>query len=409
MNKSRLIKFTLTSIVIIDTLFYINISGNQSLNWSTYVSLALTYSAILALFVIALNGKPGIKTLEKIFTIYLLFLAWNTLELIRGATLAKDYWDWKFLLFSSLSFSFIPLAFFVGLENQLANSTLKFFLKIFMPLGFLLIPLSFVTNEELYSRIMIPVSLFLLFIPYVEWKWKGLILLVAFVSVAVALGFRTNIIKISFSMLLLILYYLRGFLNLRILKLLHLFTFLVPILLLSLAIWGNYNFFAELSDKNSGYTVEDKEGKQEDLAGDTRTFLYVDVFSTLNRTGHWLIGEGAAGKYDTLFFDDLGDGRGRYSSEVGLLNILLYNGFIGVTIYSLLIFIVSRIAITKSNNIISKLLGLLIAFRWLLSFIEEFTLFDLNFYFFWIMIGLVSSNIFRKMTDKEIKLFFQSI
>jgi hypothetical protein len=256
---------------------------------------------------------------------------------------------------------------------------------------------------------MIPISLFILFIPFVKWRWKLLIVLVAIVSVSIALGFRTNIIKITFSLILLLIYYLRVFLNLRILKLLHLFTFLVPIILLGLAIWGNYNFFTNIAENNAGNTVENKDGKLEDLAGDSRTFLYVDIFSTLNRTGHWLIGEGAASKYDTVFFDDLGDGRGRYASEVGMLNILLNNGLIGVIIYTLLLFTISRIAITQSNNMLCKLIGLFIAFRWLISFIEEFTDFDLNFYFFWIVLGLVSNYTFRKLTNKEIKLFFQSI
>jgi hypothetical protein len=55
------------------------------------------------------------------------------------------------------------------------------------------------------------------------------------------------------------------------------------------------------------------------------------------------------------------------------------------------------------------MLGLYISFRWLLSFIEEFTHYDLNFYFFWLAIGLVSSTGFRDMSDNEIKKFIQSI
>jgi hypothetical protein len=409
LKYNKQIFFTLISLIIVDSFRWLSYAGFLNLDSSTYIAIFLTYISIYFLLKIALNSDW--KTSTPITTQNLLkfWIGLNVLNIVRGFFLAKDYWDYKFIFFNAVTFSLISLVFFIGNNLQKAVIVFKFAFKYLFPFGFLLIPLTLTTNEELYSRIMIPVSLFILFIPFVKWKWKLLIVLVAIVSVSIVLGFRTNIIKITFSVMLLALFYLRGFLNLRILKLLHLFTFLVPIILLVLAIWGNYNFFVEFSENSSGYTVEDKDGKSEDLASDSRTFLYVDIFSTLTRTGHLLIGEGAAGKYDTVLFDYLGDGRGRYSSEVGILNILLYNGLIGVIIYTLLLFTISRIAITQSNNMLCKLIGLFIAFRWLISFIEEFTDFDLNFYFFWIALGLVSNYTFRKLTDKEIKLFFQSI
>ena len=52
------------------------------------------------------------------------------------------------------------------------------------------------------------------------------------------------------------------------------------------------------------------------------------------------------------------------------------------------------------------MLGLFIASRFLLSFIEEFTQYDINFYFFWIAIGLVSSTQFRAMSDQQLKTYF---
>ena len=117
-----------------------------------------------------------------------------------------------------------------------------------------------------------------------------------------------------------------------------------------------------------------------------------------------MFGEGGAGKYKSKYLGDINGWR--YGSEVGILNILLYDGIIGVMIYFLLLFAVSFIAIYRSNNYLSKLLGLFIASRFLLSFIEEFTQYDMNFYFFWIAVGMVSSSHFRKISDEQLKKYF---
>ncbi|MNU07373.1 hypothetical protein D3C72_2529360 [compost metagenome] len=43
------------------------------------------------------------------------------------------------------------------------------------------------------------------------------------------------------------------------------------------------------------------------------------------------------------------------------------------------------------------------------SFVEEFTQYDMNFYFFWLAIGLASSNEFRSMNDNELKNWFKGV
>ena len=103
----------------------------------------------------------------------------------------------------------------------------------------------------------------------------------------------------------------------------------------------------------------------------------------------------------------LGDHRGRYGAEVGFLNILLYSGIIGVILYLLMLLTASYYAIFHSNNFLSKMLGLLLAGRWITFFIEEFTNFDLNNVFIWIIIGMVSCIEFRALSDDDLKLFFR--
>lgn len=343
-------------------------------------------------------------------SLFSLWFLWNIFNLIRGAIFANDYWDWKFLFFSSLPFSLIPLGFFLGKNIYLARKIFIFTLKFVFPFGFLIIPLALATNEELYSRLMIPVSLFILFIPFLKFKWKAIIVLVALASVFVVVGFRSNIIRISFSTFLLLIYYFRDYIWHRLLQLLHLTLFALPLVLLTLGVQGKYNILHETS-KRQGYYIINRVGLEENLVWDTRTFLYSEVLSSLNDSGKWLLGEGGSGKYRIHSFSDLsGVEKGyRYSSEVGILNILLYFGVIGVVIYFLLLFCVSYVAINKSSGFLTKMIGLFIAFRWTLSFVEEFTQYDLNLYFLWLAIGLVSSLKFRMMGEHELMHFFNKI
>ncbi|MDP4206420.1 MAG: hypothetical protein Q8859_10545, partial [Bacteroidota bacterium] len=347
---------------------------------------------------------------ESIINFYRFWLFWNIFGFIYGLFVAKDYFDWKFLFLSSFSFSLIPLAFFFGKNIPIALNIFRFVLKYLFPFGFLLIPLTFITNEELYSRIMIPVSLFILFIPYLKTKWKILIVLVMLISILMVIDFRTNIIKIGVSLGLLSLYYFKDFIRQYWLRAIHILMFITPLTLFTIGIWGNYDIFANLAEKEN-YTITDDKGTDENLFSDTRSFLYSEVLSTLKGNGNWFIGESSAGSYHTDWFYDEGGAINdkRYESEVGILNILLRNGIVGVIIYSLLLFTVSYIAINRSNNQLAKILGLYIAFHWALSFIEEYTQYDLNFYFLWLVIGLVSTSSFRSINDRAISYFLRRI
>ena len=404
MKYKKQIFFTLFSLLIVDSFRWISIVGFLNLESSTYISIFLIYISIYFLIKIALNSNWKIETPKTIQNLIKLWIGINTINFIRGLFLAKYYWDYKFLFFSALTFSLISLVFFIGSNVQKAFIVFKFVLKYLFPFGFLLIPLTFVTNEELYSRIMIPISLFILFIPFVKFKHKVLIVVVTVTSILMVISFRSNIIKIAFSVLLLFVYYFN--INYRLIRILNLSLFIIPLILLSTAIFGTFNIFTDISDSKKFDLQTNANG--ETLGTDSRTFLYVEVLQSINKSGNYIFGSGMATGYESIAID-VSNGTNnnkRYASEVGILNILMQSGLIGVVIYFLVLFKVSFTAISQSSNMLSKILGLYIAFRWLLSFIEEFTQYDLNFYFFWLAIGLVSSNEFRSMNDKQIKNLF---
>ena len=317
-------------------------------------------------------------------------------------------------MLSEFSFALIPLAFFYGIDLKYIKSIFRFVLKFLFPFGFLIIPIALVTDPQLYPRLMIMVSFFILFIPYLKTRYKLLIIVVAAASILIALGFRTNSVRILFSLLLLLSWNFRDHIKNIWLGITRAAIFITPVLLLIFAVFYNYNIFQEVSSSYQGYNVEAKwSGTGErNIVDDTRSFLYVEVLTQLEYNNSWLLGESSVGNYQSNFFiNSTGGaiGNERYETEVGFLNIILKYGLLGIAAYFLLLFYVSKYAIFDSNNFLSKMIGLTIVFRWTLMFMEEYTQFDLNFFFFWVLVGLVSSSSFREMTDSEIKDYFKAI
>jgi hypothetical protein len=409
MKPEKLVLYTLFLICTADALLNISNSGFASA-LITPISFVCQYISLFILIYISSRSIWHSDLPRVIAILFKWIVLWHIFTIIRGAFLANDYWDWKFLLLSSTIFMLIPLAFFVGKNSFLLRAVSEFVLKYLFVFGFFAIPIAFATNRELYSRLMVPVGFFIILIPYLEPKWRKLIVGVAITSILVVISFRTNIIKIVSSFLLLFIYYFRRYIRLPWIKFLHIVLFALPLVLLFLALTGTFSLF-ERVDQNESFVIKndkDKSAETISLTGDTRTSLYREVLSSLQASGNMIIGEGGSGKYKSVDFEDLyKDHRGRYASEVGFLNDMLYSGIIGVLLYALILFYSSYYAIYKSNNFLCRILGLFIAVRWILFFIEEFTQFDLNFYFTWLIIGLVSTQKFRAMSDNDLRQFLK--
>ena len=405
MNTKKLTLSIVVLFVVADALHYVSGTGLSD----TYLTPISSLSKYLALFIIIyITSKSKLKEgiPRSIVNIYRLLMMWNIFTIIYGVFTVRSYWDWKVLFLSSSLFLLVPLAFFLGKNVMLFRQTFFFFIKYVCYYGFLLIPIGFVTNEELYARIVIPISFFIVCIPYLKYKHKLLVLVVASTSVLSILDFRANIIKISVSFLALGTFYLRVVSSKIVYRCAHAFMFLLPIVLLLMAAFGGFNIFEQLQ-KNEGYTIKTKISETSNLTADTRTFLYVEVFQTMNENGTWLFGGGAVAKYKSIYFTELVTGNMRYGTEVGFLNTLLNSGLIGILFYFLILLVSSYYAIYKSNNNLCKMMGLLIASRWILFFLEELTQFDLNLYFLWLIIGVVSTNKFRSFTDNDLNSFFK--
>ncbi len=401
-----LVVFTILAILFNDLWNKLSQSSFVNFEYATYITALNAFISIFIYF--RIKWRYGIFRMPlNILLIYGVWLTYLIISLVRGLYLANNYWDYKFLFLSSTSFTLIASVFFVGQNLYFARLVLNFFLKKVFLFGFLIIPLALITDSELYARLMIPIGIYLLLLPYVTKKWRNLIILVMIASIIVEITFRTNIIKIAISLAILFLYYFKGWINKGITKIIWATFFVTPILFLILALNFDYNVFEKMSS-NEQYTATNAAGETESLSADTRTGLYREVIIDVSeKLQNIIFGKSPSQGHKSSLFFDSGGGMGgiRYSSEVNILNIFLYYGLVGVILFFILLARVSYLAISKSNNRLSKMLGLLIASRFLLSFIEEFTQYDINFYFFWLVLGLVSSSEFRNFSDRDIKMW----
>ena len=414
MSYSTINLLVFVLILISDIVIRINAVIGVS-NGSTELVAALNFISLLGLSILCLKFRWKNKMPQSGLLVFKLFMAWSLFAFARGAFNAHGYWEWKDLLLSYFSSILVPLAIIVGLNYEVSVKAFRFMLNKLFVFGFIYIFFALAGDTVYYAYLLAPVvapmSLFMLFVPYLKFRWRVLIVIVALMSVLLDPSYRTNIIRVVFSALLLLNYFsFNGkFISKKVLNITAGVLFCVPLLLLTLGITGVFNVF-ERNAERADYkvtTITGVEGKSTNLGDDTRTGLYRDVFySMLNRDSSFFIGEGGGAGYQTNQVESLSE-RGRQGSEVGFLNTLLYSGAVGVLLYALVLFVPVYYAINRSNNYLCKMLGLFLAFHWVLFFIEDIVLLNTNFYSIWLAIGLCLSNKFRVLTDVEVKQFFR--
>ncbi|MFT3703313.1 MAG: hypothetical protein QM802_13130 [Agriterribacter sp.] len=402
MELKKLVTYSFTTLLISDALEYLASTAVMSFN-PVYVAAFLKAISLYCLFSYNRKVKWKNEIPKPVLNIFRCLLFWNVITIIRGALSAQDYWDWRYLGLSSFFYFLIPYAMVVGILFFNNLHLFKFILKKVYVYSFLLLPLSFF-GLLLYSRVIISVCMYILLSVYLKRSWRLAILFAAFCSVITGFEIRANVLRIAIAVILMGLYFIRRVVKLGILRIVCVIFLIAPFVFLSLGISDQFNIFQPFDDNDETYVIGEGDGTSSNLVADTRTLLYQEVFSSmLNNNISLFFGGGATAKYQSRIIVEANEDRGRYRSEVGFLNTLLYSGIIGVLLYFLILVSAAFYALNRSNNFFVKLLGIFVATRWVLFFIEDITLYDMNFYFLWIAIGMCFSTRFRNVTDHDIK------
>lgn len=363
---------------------------------STYISLLCILVGIY--FIVKLVRQQEYERINY-RNLLLSLIVWNILTIARGVINANTYWDWKFLLFSNMPALLVPLSALLGSNIHSIGRLIHFIFPTFFILTFLtLLPIA----KDQIAYLWTPLYFLILSLPYMTRRQKITVFILIAVVFASYFEGRSSTIRICIALVIAFSY--RFVINYtRFFVALHKVLFVLPIVFFILGITGSFNIFNMQSYIDREVVVEGAAGATENMLADTRTFLYRETLTSMDKHNSFLFGEGGCGKYESLAFKNDLIGAYRYASEVGFLNTLLYSGVIGVLLYALVFYKASRLAICQSNNVLTKLIGLFVIFRWDYFFVEEFTKFNTNFFFLWLMIGMCLSPTFRSMSDEEIE------
>lgn len=399
-GSHKLVIYSFTSLFISDALEYI--AGTQIINFNPVFIAAFLKIVSLYCLIVYRNRNNWKKEIPKpAVRLFRLLIFWNIVTIIRGAIAAQDYWDWRFLWLSSFFFFCIPYAMIIGVMFYSNAHLSRFILKKIYTYALVTIPLS-ALGLLLYARVMISVWFYILLGVFLNKKWRLLIIAAGFFAIITGFEIRANVLRIAMAVVLMVLYYLKPIIKTGWLKIVCFLFFLSPFVFLSLGVSNQFNIFQPF-DEDEDFVIVDGGKESSNLAADTRTKIYVEVFSTMQETGSWIWGGGATAKYKSVIVISENNDGGRYGSEVGFLNTLLYSGIIGVMFYFLILVFAAYFGLYQSNNFFCKMLAIFLAFRWNLFFVEDITKYDMNFYFLWIAIGICFSNQFRNLTDLHIK------
>lgn len=400
MKPTNYIFLFVAFISIIQILFVAN------LDFATYIYAALCY--LMIYFLVVFYKKKMKKNLSvNIKAVLNLYLLLGIIAIIKGFFSATNYWEWKQLFLATGPVLLLPLVAFIGQNKSAVQFIFFYYIKYALPFSILMFFLAKSSmNTDGFGRYLSPIYFIILLFPFVSNKWKIYIFVFAILSFISDFGARSNLIRILAASSLMLLFYIKNTTPKIAYKFFHFSLFFIPILFFLLAVFNVFNVFKMdnyvKGDYETQETTASGEKVKNNFKADTRTFLYVDVIKSVLKRNTWFTGEGATGGYETKSFGSLGT-RGRMGSEVGILNVFLYLGILGVIGFSVIFYFSSFLAVYHSNNYLTKIIGLFIAFRWTYSWIEEFSNFDMNYFFLWLMIGFCFSKSIRDMDDSEMK------
>lgn len=404
MKYQKLIAFLVVLISVSSVLAWCKIPIGNVATWWFIDTL------ILVFFYVLWDRKQFNIKIINIFLILVLCSA------IYGLIMrAEIYWDYK-LLYNNLMVFMLPLAAYAYMKPSLLTTTLRAYLAFSPWLLLLLVP--FIVSDA-FGRFLVPYSFMALFFKELNVKNRTLVIIAFIITLIFGSESRSDVLKFSLCIFFAICFYYKkiGYLLFKSIKYARLIFLVIPFVFFILGATDTFNIFnidEELGFEGK-YSMSSGNGNDVSALIDTRTFLFVEEISSAIDNNCVIFGNSIARGYKSDFFGSSIDelfkvNRGeRQSCEVSILNIFNYFGLLGCIIYFLIFALASYWAIYKSKNRYVPVIGLYIAFRWTFAWVEDFSKFDLNYLFLWIMMGICFSPLYRNMTDEDFKSWVKTI
>jgi hypothetical protein len=377
---------------------------------ATAVSMIADFIGILVIIIFFKNHK--FESIEKKKLIYY-FLFYSIVIFIYSLFVSESYEQSRYVFTVYLPSLVLPLIAIISSDLKWVLFFIKNFLVISIPLS-VFIYFSDLKGMSDFTHYVSFIYVLLLFLPYLKIKWKIIILSISLISFFYDLESRSNLLNLSFLLILFLMSYFKKLNFKTFFNSLRIILISLPIIFVVLAFYG-INIFLLSDGFKEDYVISGTENKNISLVNDSRTGVYLDAITGVAKNNDYLFGLSAAGYHDTFLQDLLGNStdtflaKGRLGSEVGILEYYLRGGGIFVILIFLIHFYASKYAINRSNNLLCKYLGVYVAFRLFFLFIEAQVALNLSTISTFLVIGLCLSSQFRKLTDKQIMYYLKSI
>lgn len=413
-NNKKLNKIGFLSILIL-SLAYVQVALLQHSTISVIIRFCLTL-IIATIFLLNLRLFKTVKFKKK--GLLLAFGFYGVIVAVHSIIGEKSYQQWSYLVNVYVPFLLLPFFCILAANALSLSKILRAFLTITIPLSvvYLIIgPIDKNTNLFYINYISV-VYLLIVLLPFLSRRWQVAVVLVSIASFSFDLDNRSNMLSIFSSYCFVIFYYLtikmlgKRWITFSLNSARKLFLF-GPIVLLILGVLGLFNIFKYIDEQGSSKEVIISTESGRVLSVDSRTGIYEDALNNLQSRNDWLFGSGATVMYETqLALNNPDYDAGRLGgSESGFLALLTFGGLTYVALMFAICVYSSYFAISQSNNILLKFLGVFIAFRWLFLFIE--TPLNLNFTWvtFFLAIGMAFNPQLRSASDIQIKNYLRNI
>ena len=384
-----------------------------------YISLTASLAITLYFYYLVYKNRKEaniIPDYKKIMNLYLLYVIFT---FIRGFWVIEFWTDDTRSLVNGTLLMLMPIIIWYFSNPDKFSQLLSFWSKKWIVPSIIIMLLFFV--KEGYAHLLAPAYFLILFYKELPKKYRRCVWIILAMVIYGGLSARSNVLRFAIVVLLSYLFIVKQiFRNLK--RISWSFFAILPIVLLLLGTLGIYNPFEALSN-NANLNInfaeaQDKTGTVIQKANeDTRTFIYEGVLATSLKNDSWLIGRTFVRGYevDQLFgveayqiiFERTGRME-RISCEVGILNPFTWMGLIGLLLYSLMILAPSWYGVFRGRNKYVQCVGIILAFRFMFSFIEEMQTFGWNTITLWLMVAMCISPKFLKMSNNEMKIWIYS-
>lgn len=331
-----------------------------------------------------------------------LYLVWLVANIIRGVFVAENYLEWKQLIGNSIPLA-IPLFMWLFCKPSV---TLNIY-RVWFHYGMLAFIFFFFWIIGISQFYLSPLLLLFCFWPLYNKKTRWILVVGGLIYMFGIESARSQTIKGGIALLVGISSMIVYKINPKWLKIGHAVGYLCTIFLFIVVLTDATGLIlGKISEDNA---IENNMYRT-DIAKDTRSLIFYDVYRSSVNNKYWLWGHTPArgneigmswvlyrNMYETIKFNK----NERYKNEMLHLNIYTWLGLIGLILYSSIYFRASYLAVYRSNNRYISLLGCFVAFRWSFGWVEDTNNFSISDIALWTMIGMCVSPYFRNMDKRQ--------